>query len=658
MSELRKTIATLMVLSLLLFIQFLLQPEFAKSAEPADGDIFVTELGAVVQIDPETGAVIERWESPSWQSLGGIATDAEGRILVIDQDSGTDELWRIDPVSGAQELITGNLDYGRDLVVAADGVPLVIERGDQAVVWIDTTTGQIYDLSVGGELNEPEALARNGMGAYVAANPVRWRPSGPQPEGGRLVRVEDDGTQTVVVDEFDLYGLTSVALQPGAPLAWLAQEEYQEGSDARLIAVDLESGIWVEVVAGDPFVAPRGLAIEPTGHLLVIEPDGRLLRYSVWNGVTTTVATGLDEPWGVTVYRRPCKDGMDNDGDGLVDDNDPGCVDAGEQSDTLPCDDGEDNDGDGKIDHTGDPGCAYDPENYDEIRDCDNGRDDDDDGTYDGFECYGPACPCTWGSHPNGVNGTACDKGCGSLVMGSPFIREDQPENPECSDGIDNDNDGDIDLDDSECPQAHCWREDGTPFYSPFYPTQLLDCVRPKGGGCGIGPELGFLAIPLWWLSHRRRRQSRQKGHRPRRSRSRIALLSAFFLALMITFTPLPAHAGLRDMIDWIRNVEANRYPRGEEFRGSGLDRTFTEGGVNLGRGIGGLVLHPFALPFFLVRGTERDVPIGLGRIVAMGEWGQDLVRYLWQIPHAFWSSQADAVSPRVGYWWRGLEEQ
>ncbi|MFA9566512.1 MAG: hypothetical protein ACERLM_17755, partial [Acidimicrobiales bacterium] len=72
-----------------------------------------------------------------------------------------------------------------------------------------------------------------------------------------------------------------------------------------------------------------------------------------------------------------CSNGIDDDGDGLVDLDDPGCVDEAdldERDPLLRCDDGADNDGDGRIDFdpvtfaspgdqytlpagVGDPGC-------------------------------------------------------------------------------------------------------------------------------------------------------------------------------------------------------------------------------------------------------------------------------------------------------------
>lgn len=53
-----------------------------------------------------------------------------------------------------------------------------------------------------------------------------------------------------------------------------------------------------------------------------------------------------------------CSDGVDNDGDGLVDHpSDPGCWGPLGTTESPPCSDLLDNDGDGRIDHPADPGC-------------------------------------------------------------------------------------------------------------------------------------------------------------------------------------------------------------------------------------------------------------------------------------------------------------
>ncbi|QSZ42988.1 hypothetical protein GJV85_13035 [Sulfurimonas aquatica] len=90
------------------------------------------------------------------------------------------------------------------------------------------------------------------------------------------------------------------------------------------------------------------------------------------------VSTTLTQNGGVTPpppAPMACNDGLDNDGDGLVDLNDPGCTDINDNDEfneiipptpTFECNDGIDNDGDGRIDMA-DSGCSS-PEDNTEFR--------------------------------------------------------------------------------------------------------------------------------------------------------------------------------------------------------------------------------------------------------------------------------------------------
>jgi hypothetical protein len=83
---------------------------------------------------------------------------------------------------------------------------------------------------------------------------------------------------------------------------------------------------------------------------------------------------------------HPCLDGLDNDGDTLIDAGDDGCVGADDDSEQRACNDGLDNDGDGGIDAGPgagtDAGCAG-PAAQKEDPQCQDGVDNDGDGAVD-----------------------------------------------------------------------------------------------------------------------------------------------------------------------------------------------------------------------------------------------------------------------------------
>jgi hypothetical protein len=119
--------------------------------------------------------------------------------------------------------------------------------------------------------------------------------------------------------------------------------------------------------------------------------------------------------------RNDCNDGADNDGDGFIDEADPGCGVNGdfEAPDPAQCSDGVDNDGDGLVDDS-DFGCESDSDDdeTDPLRACNDGADNDGDGLIDFPE----------------------DTGCETPV-------DDDEFNPaECQDTVDNDSDGRIDY--------------------------------------------------------------------------------------------------------------------------------------------------------------------------------------------------------------------
>ncbi len=132
--------------------------------------------------------------------------------------------------------------------------------------------------------------------------------------------------------------------------------------------------------------SPRFAALAPDGAAIYVSH----LHHPVLDRVDLT--TGVSERIGLTTA---CADGLDNDGDGLVDALDPGCAEAADDDEgndrTAECANGLDDDGDGLTDGA-DQDCPTSEFALSILPACGNGVDDDEDGATDApddLACYG-----------------------------------------------------------------------------------------------------------------------------------------------------------------------------------------------------------------------------------------------------------------------------
>jgi hypothetical protein len=244
-------------------------------------------------------------------------------------------------------------------------------------------------------------------------------------------------------------------------------------------------------------------------------------------------ANGGDEDAGPDAAPPPraCADGLDNDRDGKIDGDDPGCAGADDNDELDPpkteCADGDDNDNDGRVDLE-DPDCedGHDltESGFDPVTACQNDQDDDGDGKVDfpfdpGCAAAGdadetdldvpPACANGMDDDGDGKADWPEDPGCSGA--GDPDEADPDPL-PACANGVDDDGDGLTDYPaDFGCSSAGSFSEAGG--CGPSRPTQLLgdgrvvDADTSAGmagnqGSCGgaEGPELVYeyhLDVPL-----------------------------------------------------------------------------------------------------------------------------------------------------------------
>jgi hypothetical protein len=184
---------------------------------------------------------------------------------------------------------------------------------------------------------------------------------------------------------------------------------------------------------------------------------------------SSLVDSVFQQPITITDPVPACSDGVDNDGDGLIDFDggasvnggvpiglpDPGCADAAGTTESPPCQDGYDDDGDGLVDFDG-------------------------------------------GASANGGVPVALpDPGCKNAL--SPT------ESPQCQDGIDNDGDGLVDFDGGASANG------GVAVAAPD-PQCTAPYLNSERAACGLGAEL-VLAVPLLrWLGGRRGGRCGRRG--------------------------------------------------------------------------------------------------------------------------------------------------
>jgi TolB protein len=238
-------------------------------------------------------------------------------------------------------------------------------------------------------------------------------------------------------------------------------------SGGSIVARDDATSTTNEFGGRDPAWSPDGQRIVGVfsgseNFLFWSEPDGLTPR------IFTTSGADREPSWGPGSLEPHCGNGADDDGDGLADLDDPGCVDASDRSERglEICDDAIDADGDGFAAFPQDPGCTdiYDFDERSETLVCDNGFDDDGDGLTDfpsDGGCANPLAPDELAECQDGFD----NEGDGLVDTSDPTCGGDpngRTESAACQSGLDDDGDGFTDFpDDPGCDEPNDASERG-----------------------------------------------------------------------------------------------------------------------------------------------------------------------------------------------------
>jgi hypothetical protein len=387
---------------------FTLQWSDAQGASGNDYDLFLVDADITEVLDASTN--IQNGNDDPFEIINSGPWNDLGNRLIIVRSSGNDRFLHLNANRGRLEFATQGQTSGHSAAAGALSVAAVyvVDAGG---------VGGVFDGSESVETYSSDGPRR----IFYQATGTPITPGDFSSAGGAL-RQKPDITAADCVSTatpgFGVFCGTSAAAPHAAAIAALL--------------IELGSGTGLTPAQIRDALASTALDIEAAG----VDRDSGSGIVDAFEAADAVDLSG-------------CEDGMDNDGDGVIDfPDDPGCdsaSDPSEQSAALHCDDGLDNDGDGFIDFPEDPGC----------RSLDQ------------------------------VPGLA--------------------ENPQCQDGVDNDGREGIDFD------GGASRNGGTPIDVPD--PQCIDRPwknreTKRAGICALGPEIPLLLFPLLWIRRRRRRRS------------------------------------------------------------------------------------------------------------------------------------------------------
>ncbi len=310
--------------------------------------------------------------------------------------------------------------------------------GPPVALAIDVTGAQAFAVISAGPQAQIARVGLQNLGksiiSSIGSTPIDFEPSDAvlvARAGGWWLVVADPNGQQLHVADSATFGQTvqwTTWPVPGSPatLAWLSSQK-------QLWVGHLQHGYVsvLDVETGKLVGAPISIDVACRDGL---DNDG--------DGLVDRADSGCDGPDDVSetaaeVGATLCGNGLDDDGDGQTDAADLGCQKAPvDQGVVDGCRNGVDDDGDGKTDFPDDPGCSgyADASENSDAAPCANGHDDDGDGLTDLAD---PDCQ----GQPGGAEWPV------TLIAQPAAVASAMP----CANGIDDDGDGLVDMDDSGC---------------------------------------------------------------------------------------------------------------------------------------------------------------------------------------------------------------
>jgi len=353
-------------------------------------------LGDEYRLEPRSRSVaVGELLSLDLVAVAGSALPPD-RIAFTSTRDGNEEIYLLDLATGTETNLTNDAESDRDPAWSPDGARIAFtttrDLGSLEIYLMDADGSNPTPAGIFGGFEpawspDGEWLAyatAGGIGLYQLATGASWYVTNDRND--RSPRWRTDGSLQIVFERsIDANGDVTTDLfavdvsNPYAPVESPVVEQPGDDIDPAFSAASAgsrlayatadgdvanEIGVRAETGGGSDRATPgRNPSWSPDGRFVIYDDAGSLRVFEPGSAIApeTVSATGTnsDPDWQpVSPSSQPaCGDGLDDDGDGLVDMDDPGCPFPYASPENPPCDNGVDDDGNGLTDFD-DPNCS------------------------------------------------------------------------------------------------------------------------------------------------------------------------------------------------------------------------------------------------------------------------------------------------------------
>lgn len=258
--------------------------------------------GVLTQIDLNTGLRLTDIPLQPWVashgpytffvtgSTGSLAVTSDGtKAYALGPDGEPRFLYTIDlTVSSSVRVL-----YKPPMLEVRD---LALNQAETRAYMLDKASQSVYQLDI-----DPTSPTSGSLSALVDGRISGGNQVALSADGATLVVVHDGGlarfrvSDGVMLNNLNVFGITSVALHPTQPIAYVTTNE------GNLQSVNLNTGSSSTIASG--LNDPRGIVLNSVGAIayLAEKNAGRLVKVTLSTGAVSPITTNLDQPLDVTL---------------------------------------------------------------------------------------------------------------------------------------------------------------------------------------------------------------------------------------------------------------------------------------------------------------------------------------------------------------------